>query len=226
MTEVKDVKTQELQELYAKAYAYKKSQSQIKDEQTRKGYLRYLGGSAEGLVKLKTAYDQMYPDESEGSEAIQNEINDALKFDPAMVAVYIKNIVQDLAELYAKAFKLFLENMKPKQKADEQESVKFSEPEEKPKRFEAQTPISYDQPKKKQSIWSKLFARNGKSVEKVSEVEILAEKAKENRASQKQLEDERLARYNASVKARAMANEMQASFGEEKTQENAMQRSA
>ena len=68
MAEVTNVQNKELQELYAKAYAYKEAFGQFKDEQIKSGYLRYLSETPEGLIKLKVAYDQMYPDLKEGSD--------------------------------------------------------------------------------------------------------------------------------------------------------------
>ena len=227
------VEAQELQELYAKSYAYKQSLGQLKDEQTKQGYLKFLAGTPEGLVKLKVAHDQMYPDDKEGAEILQSEIDKALNFDPALIGVYIQNIVKDLAELYKKAFALFLENLKPKEKEQEQvEKPRFVQPQEQV-RFATVNMNYYNEPiKQKKSIWDKIFNKH-KSVEKVNFTDIRKEREGIEAMAQKQRmaaqEQARLDRYNASVKARAQANAMQASFGrsaEQQTYQNVMQRGA
>lgn len=246
MAEVTQVQSKELQELYAKAYAFKEAVGQFKDEQIQSGYLRYLSGTPEGLIKLKVAYDQMYPDLKEGSELLDKEIEKSLRFDPAMVAVYLKNIVKDLADLYGKAFKLFLENMQSvssenTKKVQEERVVASSLKSEasSPTRLVARTydiPIleQSERPKQKISLWQKLRGHR-KSVERVNKVDISKEReavapwqaktAKSDVMSELEIQ-RRLERYNANVRARAQANQMQQSFTSEMARESVMQRGA
>ena len=228
-----EVKQSELQELYAKAYTYKESLAQIRNTEHAQGYLRFLAKNPEGLVKMKIAYGQMYPEDQEGNELINKELDNALKFDPALVALYIKNIVTDLAVLYGRAFKLFLENLSGNKK---QETTAERNPQQ-AQSVQSQTATQfYEQAKQqqtqkqKESVWKRMFGRRKPTIARVAPEEIRAEQNYLNstpKATISQREaDERLARYNASVKARAQGNMARESYANQKINENAMQRSA
>lgn len=218
---MEEVKKQELQELYSKAYAYHEASKVDTDPKTKQGYVSYLCGDMGDMVKLKVAYDQMYPDNPEASEYLQKQIDKAMQFDPARLGLYLKTIIADLAELYKKAFALFLENLKFSQREQEQKSqTNYVQKEVQPetevvKTYQGST-AKQTKPKK-QSIWSKLFGQK-RTVEKVSIVELATERREMNHQEntlQKQLEQARLDRYNERVKQRAnqnaMQNQMQAS---------------
>ena len=113
MTEIvqQKVNKQELRELYAKAYAYKEAQKQLDSPELADGYLRYLASSPEDLVKIKVAYSQMYPNESQGNKAIDKELKRSLSLNPLAMFGPLKKVLLKIASLYGRAFNEFLEKL-------------------------------------------------------------------------------------------------------------------
>ncbi len=62
-----------------------------------------------GQLQISKSLSKYFDRES--FEKIAEKYSKAYKFDPANVLLYIKEMIKDMAELYAKAFKLMLENM-------------------------------------------------------------------------------------------------------------------
>lgn len=212
---MEEVKKQELQELYSKAFAYNEAGRVSNDPKVMQGYVSYLCSDLGDLVKLKVAFDQMYPENAEQSAYLQNQIDKTMQFDPAKLGLYLKTIIADIAELYKKAFALFLENMKASQKETQQKEPPMPNAEQinqaSTEKVVVREAVPEAKAPKKQSFWSKLFGPK-RTVEKVSIVELATERREMNHQEntfQQQLEQARLDRYNERVKQRARQNAMQ-----------------
>ena len=105
----------------------------IDNPEIKKGYLKFACGSAEDKTALLAAYSANYPEDAENLELIARELEEDVKekdkskkdttygFDPLNIFKYIKELAEDLAVLYGRAFKLAIENLEylaPKRKVE------------------------------------------------------------------------------------------------------------
>lgn len=110
----------------------------IDNPEIKKGYLKFACGSAEDKTALLAAYSARYPEDAENLEFIAREIEADVKakdeekkdktyaFDPLNIFKYLKELAEDLAVLYGRAFKLAVENLEyfaPKRKAETLEDM-------------------------------------------------------------------------------------------------------
>ncbi len=105
----------------------------IENPEIKKGYLKFACSSAEDKTALLAAYSANFPEDAENLELIARELEEDVKekdetkndktygFDPLNIFKYIKELAEDLAILYGRAFKLAIENLEylaPKRKVE------------------------------------------------------------------------------------------------------------
>lgn len=105
----------------------------IENPEIKKGYLKFACPSAEDKTALLATYSANYPEDTDTLEFIAREIEENVKdkdkskkdevyhFNPLDIFKYIKELAEDLAILYGRAFKLAIENLEylaPKRKAE------------------------------------------------------------------------------------------------------------
>ncbi len=105
----------------------------IENPEIKKGYLKFACSSAEDKIALLATYSANYPEDADNLEFIAREIEEDVKerdeskkddiyhFNPLDIFKYIKELAEDLAILYGRAFKLAIENLEylaPKRKAE------------------------------------------------------------------------------------------------------------
>lgn len=95
----------------------------ISSPEVKKGYLKFACGSPEDKVTLLATYSANYPEDTENLEVIARELEEDVTerdnskkkgtyvFDPRYIFNYIKELAEDLAILYGRAFKLAIENL-------------------------------------------------------------------------------------------------------------------
>ncbi len=92
------------------------NESRLKSIEKRANEKQLDKGVFEDLRGVCSFASNYVPDEAEDFEREINEYESGYNFDPSQFPLWVKNIVKDLAELCKKAFKLFLENLKSKEK--------------------------------------------------------------------------------------------------------------
>lgn len=110
----------------------------IDNPEIKKGYLKFACSSTEDKTALLAAYSASFPEDAENLELIAREIEADVKakdeekkdkaygFDPLNIFKYIKELAEDLAILYGRAFKLAIENLEylaPKRKVEPVEEM-------------------------------------------------------------------------------------------------------
>ena len=214
----------------------------IDNPEIKKGYLKFACGSAEDKTTLLAAYSASYPEDAENLEFIAREIEADVKakedekkdktyaFDPLNIFKYLKELAEDLAVLYGRAFKLAVENLKyfaPQRKpealedmpenykdflltAEEREKENYTvvdkvKTEEKAKAERKNKGLS-SKKNEKPSLISRikgLFARNHKpKVEKISLEEINDNLPKDAKPKTEEIEAKKREAYEASLARR------------------------
>ncbi len=210
MQETTKVRVEEMYEIYRKASAYAQAFGRLKDPAIRSGYISHLASTPDELVKLKAVYATMNPKDKAGLNALEDELNKKLKKYPELLPEKT-NILEDLDQLYSKAFNLFIENLKRSAKTTEQRHEVKREPAPvvEPVQSWVQVEPATEKSKKQRFGW---FSRRNKNktapkIEQVFTFEDMAKRKAAEQAKQQQLDaDRKLAEYNRSVQQRGMAN--------------------
>ena len=111
---------------------FKTERKKIHSPAMQSGYINFLYPSVKDKVQA-FAFSSCFDDDEDARESIYDEIAEACKFDPWRVMIYLQAIAADMTDLAVRAFRLMLENLKPKPK--EKYDCKFAE---------ANNPSDYD----------------------------------------------------------------------------------
>lgn len=214
---MEEVKTSELQELRAKAEAYHNDKERAEQKNVKKGYFESLFGSPIEKAKFRAIYQEMYPEDTETIEGLDASLENDAKKKENYKGFPLAIIIQDLGELYKRAFKLFLENLKPKEKKDELKNKPKVKDENKSTgtKMASYTNIDYDQswkPGKEKKSKRKTARFGRKNKETLKDIQEQSNKQSKQTAEQKAREDARLARYNEDVKQRGLESERSQSW--------------
>lgn len=95
----------------------------ISSPEVKKGYLKFACSSPEDKVALLATYSANFPEDTANLDFVANEIEEDVKerdeskrgttfvFDPLNIFKCLKELAEDLAILYGRAFKLAIENL-------------------------------------------------------------------------------------------------------------------
>ena len=102
-----------------KSNAYKSERKKITSRKMGAGYFNYLyPGSANKARAL--AYRTRY-DEDEDMDYLFGDMEESFHYDLFNLGIYLQSIAADLTDMYVRAFRLMLQNLKRKPKEDESE---------------------------------------------------------------------------------------------------------
>lgn len=107
--------TPAISEDIAKFSMFKSERKRSKTKSVQSGYINFLYPTIKDKVGA-FAYSSFYDDDEDARDDLYDELEKAYRFDPWLVLAYLQSIASDLSDLAIKAFKMFLENMRPKSK--------------------------------------------------------------------------------------------------------------
>ena len=197
-----------------KARAFKQDESRLNDEGVRQGYLRFLCPTPKDEVMFWAAYDALDMSDNKKQESSFKKVWNDLSYDFSLanIGVYAVNLVADLGELYYRALKEFLSLFKMQRASAEKQETERDNVQKQEKDEQI-----YGLSSEKSKDSGKRLEKSARSVQKInqSEIEVQKQQITERMRDSRSLEDERLKRYNESVKQRSMQKQAEPTFAQE-----------